>query len=626
MRLALIETSSVVNEHVIITYKSVFIAAVTIHMMDEAIPGPSQPRRAKTGEKRKWSYPCTDEELYHMLCDSDDDFNDLTFSLSDEEKTSGWYDSDDDDEEMNAVTEIVTDDNQLEYVHPDDVNTHSQLTKSKKSKIPIVTWSENPPNTPTQINFVRQQELLQLPEGDSPMDYFNLLVDDSFYELVTCETNIYATEVFLSHGTKEHSRISRWKDITHDEIKIFFALLIHMGTISLNHVQDYWKRDPLFSIPIFSASMSRDRFFLIFRCLHFSTNPGPNDPQPTDRLFKIRPVVNYFNNKMQQIYYPGRHLSLDESMVLWRGRLLFRQYIKNKRHRYGIKLYSLTEPNGIIQKFSVYTGSLDDQGGQGHTSKVVMNLMEEKLDTGHSLFMDNYYNSYDLALHLLERQTLCTGTLNIRRKNLPDDVKNAKLTRGETIARYANDVMVAKWKDNRDVLYISTEFDNNIVEYENRRKRVLHKPRAILEYNQHMGGIDKTDQMMSYYPFERKTLRWYKKLGIHIFHMLLINAYFIFKKYSGNSRMSLYDFRLHVIREMLPSTRVSRQVFSPRGNIEHILEKNSQTQARKVAHRRCVICYKKNIRKETAYCCATCPKKPALCATGTCFSDFHKNL
>lgn len=54
--------------------------------------------------------------------------------------------------------------------------------------------------------------------------------------------------------------------------------------------------------------------------------------------------MDHFNNKMNTIYCPGKELSLDESMVLWRGRLLFRQYIKNKRHKYGIKLYVLAEP------------------------------------------------------------------------------------------------------------------------------------------------------------------------------------------------------------------------------------------------------------------------------------------
>jgi len=115
---------------------------------------------------------------------------------------------------------------------------------------------------------------------------------------------------------------------------------------------------------------------------------------------------------------PGKELSLDESMVLWRKRLLFRQFVQKKRHKYGMKLYMLTEPNGIIIQFAVYyTGASNDLGGKGHaTINVVLHLMQEKLNTGHSIFTDNFYNSYYLAQKLLEKKnTFCTGTLRANR-------------------------------------------------------------------------------------------------------------------------------------------------------------------------------------------------------------------
>lgn len=64
-------------------------------------------------------------------------------------------------------------------------------------------------------------------------------------------------------------------------------------------------------------------------------------------------------------------------MVLWRGRLIFRKYIQNKQHKYDIKLYihRLTEPDGLIIIFAVYTGILDDVSGKGHAVNLVLNLM-----------------------------------------------------------------------------------------------------------------------------------------------------------------------------------------------------------------------------------------------------------
>ena len=34
----------------------------------------------------------------------------------------------------------------------------------------------------------------------------------------------------------------------------------------------------------------------------------------------------------------------------------------------------------------------------------------------------------------------------------------------------------------------------------------------IVDYNEHMLGVDKFDQMMSYYSFLHKTIKWWRKV------------------------------------------------------------------------------------------------------------------
>ncbi|KAJ8953415.1 hypothetical protein NQ318_023532 [Aromia moschata] len=46
------------------------------------------------------------------------------------------------------------------------------------------------------------------------------------------------------------------------------------------------------------------------------------------------------------------------------------------------------QPGGTVLKFAVYTGTLDDYGGKGHAANIVVHLTEEKLDVGHSLYID----------------------------------------------------------------------------------------------------------------------------------------------------------------------------------------------------------------------------------------------
>ena len=305
-------------------------------------------------------------------------------------------------------------------------------------------------------------------------------------------------------------------------------------------------------------------------------------------------------------------------MVLWKGRLVFKQFIKNKRHKYGIKLYVLTESDGMVLNMHVYTGSHDSLGGKGHSMKVVCELMKNYFGYGHSLFVDNFYTGIELAEALLTNSTYCTGTLNVKRRGIPVEIKSAQLQPGETIEKYQKGILVGKWRDKRPILYLSTEFENTMTEFENRRGKKLTKPLPILEYNKYMGGVDHKDQMLSYYSCERKNVRWYKKLFLHIFQVMVYNAYYLFVKFSGET-MPFYDFRLQIITQLLNKTAVPTVTV---GSRKHIPTKIPLKNAKGETKRRCKVCATKNIRRDTVYECTKCVDRPGLCI-GECFALYH---
>lgn len=68
--------------------------------------------------------------------------------------------------------------------------------------------------------------------------------------------------------------------------------------------------------------------------LHVTNN---DTADTTNKLYKLGTVLDYLNEKFQSLYVPGENMCIDESMMPWRGRLSFRQYIPSKRHKYGIK-------------------------------------------------------------------------------------------------------------------------------------------------------------------------------------------------------------------------------------------------------------------------------------------------
>jgi hypothetical protein len=63
------------------------------------------------------------------------------------------------------------------------------------------------------------------------------------------------------------------------------------------------------------------------------------------------------------------------------------------------------------------------------------------------------------------------------------------------------------------VFFLTTAHEDVLVEAPlSRGAHRKIKPAAVLAYNKYKTGVDRSDQMLSYYSFERKTIKWWKKL------------------------------------------------------------------------------------------------------------------
>lgn len=450
----------------------------------------------------------------------------------------------------------------------------------------------------------------------TPLQYWEIFFNISFLGTLANMTNEHATQVINTTNIKPESRLRRWKPTNANEMRTFLGILFFMGTVRLSKINDYWRKSHLITFKL-RQYMSRNRFLLLLRMLFFKF-----DSLRGHIYDKVDPLIKYFNNTMKNSIYPQKELTIDESLVLFRGRLGIRQFIKNKRHKFGIKLYVLADPNGLVHRIHMYKGSNDSElGGTGHVKKVVLKLVEDYLYAGHSLYMDNFYNSVDLAEDLLSKQTYCTGTLQMNRRGNPRAVTSKRLTRGRLIYRKnQKGVCVMKWKDKRDVLTISTEHTPDLIQTTNRRGRPVTKPRIIHFYNTYMKGVDRHDQMLSYYPCEHKTVRWYKKIGIHIMQMMFVNAYFMFKEGTGNN-LGLESFRNQVLRGLLPP--VTRT--APPAQPIHMPKELERNASGLYKRRKCARCWTlRKKRKDSNMSCPDCDV--GLCVA--CFAPWHveKNL
>lgn len=132
-----------------------------------------------------------------------------------------------------------------------------------------------------------------------------------------------------------------------------------------------------------------------------------------------------FIKNYQNVYTPGEKVCIDESLVAWRGRLIFRQYIPNKRAKYGIKVFKLCTEKGYTWNLIVYCGKSKEPNTEV-SEKVVLSLAEGLFNEGRTMYADNYYTSVTLALRMRKRKTHLVGTLRSNRKYLPKGVTNTK--------------------------------------------------------------------------------------------------------------------------------------------------------------------------------------------------------
>nr|CAH7748743.1 unnamed protein product [Callosobruchus chinensis] len=397
-------------------------------------------------------------------------------------------------------------------------------------------------------------------------------------------------------------------------MKKFIGLCVLSGNIHFPTLSKQWSKHPLYYHPIFGQTMSRNRFTDILRILRFVDHSTANTE---DRLFKIRPILEKVVENIKSVYSPGQHLSIDEDMILWRGRLSFRQYIPNKRHKYGIKLYELTTDSGYILNIIIYVGkgTLESQN-DSHATSVVKQLLQDYLGKGHILYIDNFYSSVSLAEYLLSEKTRMVGTLRANRRGTPKNLMNSKLKEGEAIWKRKGKVVVSKWKDKREVRMISTCHKHEMVKVKTRRGSEKMKPKCILDYNAHMSGVDRADQMMSYHSSPRKTIRWYRKVFFHLIDICLWNACFLYKK--RRTKKTLLEFRDDVLMELLNPQLPPKPHMVIDFQSHHFPAEN----VGKHATKRCRWCSRQNIRKRSKYHCPLCEEQPGLCVV-PCFREWH---
>ncbi len=116
-----------------------------------------------------------------------------------------------------------------------------------------------------------------------------------------------------------------------------------MGHIQNPDYRSYWSKSLLFGTFGFSRLLSLDHFEQIRTNLHFVDEETITDI--FDVLYKINLLIQHFIKVSQNLYTPQQRLTIDETMIKYKGRSKIKVYMPLKPIKYGFKAYVLAEAN-----------------------------------------------------------------------------------------------------------------------------------------------------------------------------------------------------------------------------------------------------------------------------------------
>lgn len=225
---------------------------------------------------------------------------------------------------------------------------------------------------------------------------------------------------------------------------------------------------------------------------------------------------------------------------------------------------------------------------------------------------------------------------------MPKHIADSKLNKGEVVSCEIEEGMLAlKWKDKRNVTMLSTIHDTSMVA-KRRRSRLapggveeVQKPAMIEKYNMYMGGVDKADQLLSYYGFAHRTVKWWRRAFFHLFDNAIVNAYILYRISTQPGRkLDHKHFRIELAKQLLSDSRQVAQQSSRRLNVlppqarlteRHFPEKVPPCVTGRASQLICAVCSNKRGRgkKTTTFRCKQCILPMCIVP---CFELYHTKV
>uniref|UniRef100_A0A669C9C5 PiggyBac transposable element-derived protein domain-containing protein n=1 Tax=Oreochromis niloticus TaxID=8128 RepID=A0A669C9C5_ORENI len=369
------------------------------------------------------------------------------------------------------------------------------------SKNGEIEWSSCPRNEPPcrAANVIRMQPgptRLGVTHVQDIKSSCDLFIPDSIQRIILDCSNLEGRRVFGE----------RWKEMDQIDLQAYFGVLILAGVFRSKgeSTESLWDAET--GRELFRASMSLENFHKISRIIRFDNQDDRPARQQRDKLAAIRTVWDKWVHRLPLFYNPGPNVTIDEQLMPFRGRCLFRQYIPSKPAKYGIKIWAACDAtSSYAWNLQVYTGKPD--GGapeKNQGTRVVLDLTQGF--SGHNITCDNFFTSHKLGQEVLKRKLTMVGTIRKNKSELPPQLmtmKNRPVKSSKFV--YTADTSLVSYvpKKGENVVLMSTlHRDGRVCDQDHQ------KPEIIMDYNATKGGVDNMDKLVTAYSCKRRTLRW----------------------------------------------------------------------------------------------------------------------
>lgn len=398
-----------------------------------------------------------------------------------------------------------------------------------------------------KIKFGGSEELSPaVMELQTPYQFFCYFFTNDLMEKIVAETVRYSVQ----------TNPDRPESLTITDLRKYIGILIFMSVYHYPSTRSYWSTK--FGFSSIKDAMPVNKFEKIRRILHFNNNENhlPVSHPQHDKLHKLRTVIDHLNQQFSSVTIDQR-LSIDEQMCSTKIGHFLKQYLPNKPHKWGFKLFVLCNLMGFAYRFHIYAGKepddrLPNEPDVGVVGQAVLKLLRVvPRQKNHIVYFDNYYTSLPLMYVLAKEGFHTLGTIQRNRLGksckLPtkQDVMKTSVPRGsyeEYVTNFEGvDMTTVSWKDNKQVIlastYVGAQPVENIERFDKKEKRriAITCPKLIKEYNAHMGGVDLMDSFLGRYKIRIKSRKWYMRIFYHLLDLSVINSWILYKKVSDKN-------------------------------------------------------------------------------------------